>query len=448
MKKAYHFIWIALIALASCKEDDISLFDKPPEERVKEAIAALRADLIAPENGWRVKYQPERDSGYYYVLLKFKDQADQLIIEGDLPYNDGEFFRDTITYRIDSSLGLELIFENYSMFSFLFEQNDATFQAEYEFNYISKTPNGELVFKSKTDPTEVSTIVFEKAAANDINLLGRTLATNLLTLRGDIDNFVSAQKITFVNKDLVLYARLDDFTRTINISAASKKTNVASSATVSYFSPYVLKGDSIVFEEPFSATLLGYNIKFKAIKLNAITDGTINICADPIDIHSFTGRTSNFDDIILETSYDNLTGKQFVIESDFYFMPLVYIFKDGASAKTVIEQDIEGAAEFDMIYDPSSSDYRIGFYLFNANGTATFAYHEFAPVLSGNILQFNLKPDLKFSQGIVPDADPAQIDNYINSITQGDIYVLQISPGVYEFKNPCTGWSFIGINGN
>ena len=70
-------------------------------------------------------------------------------IRSDLGSNDGQFFEQTVTYRIDSSLGLELIIETYSFFSFLFEQADATFLAEYEFNFVNKTPDEALVLIAK-----------------------------------------------------------------------------------------------------------------------------------------------------------------------------------------------------------------------------------------------------------------------------------------------------------
>src|SRR5690606_3310169 len=108
----------------------------------------LKSDLIA--NPWKMKYTPDETAGSFWVLLNFNDD-NTVTIKSDLGANDGEFFEQTLTYRIDSSLGLELIFETYSFFSFLFELDQATFPAEYEFNYVNKTPDNALVFLSKSD---------------------------------------------------------------------------------------------------------------------------------------------------------------------------------------------------------------------------------------------------------------------------------------------------------
>src|SRR5690606_30616230 len=135
MRPLAYIVLFTAIILASCGDDD-ELFDTPADARAAEAIAQLRQELTAPENGWLIEYRPEQSSGMYYVLLRFRDNG-QVIVQSDLGTENGRYFRDTITWRVDSSLGLELIFENYSIFSYLFEQEQATFGAEYEFNYVN-----------------------------------------------------------------------------------------------------------------------------------------------------------------------------------------------------------------------------------------------------------------------------------------------------------------------
>ena len=91
MKKGIYILWIFVLALVSCKDDDIAKFDKPADERVAEAIDALKQDLVAPSAGWKIKYRPEAESGSFYVLLKFNDD-NTVNIKTDLGSNDGEFF--------------------------------------------------------------------------------------------------------------------------------------------------------------------------------------------------------------------------------------------------------------------------------------------------------------------------------------------------------------------
>src|SRR5690606_6989705 len=130
------------------------------DERVAEAKAALKQDLTA--NPWKLKYKPEQGAGSFWMLLEFNDN-DQVTIKSDLGSNEGKYYEQTISYRIDSSLGLELILETYSVFSFLFEQDQATFLAEYEFHYVNKTPDNALVFRSKTDVGNPTILLFQQA---------------------------------------------------------------------------------------------------------------------------------------------------------------------------------------------------------------------------------------------------------------------------------------------
>src|SRR5436190_5106916 len=141
MKTIYIAFLAAVVIFASCKPKTEELFEKSSDQRAAEAKEQLKNDLIAPANGWRLRYQPEDESGSYWVLLKFNED-NTLILESDLGQRDGEFFRDTLTYRVDNSLGLEVIFESYCFFSYLFDRDQATFLAEYEFIYASKTPDG------------------------------------------------------------------------------------------------------------------------------------------------------------------------------------------------------------------------------------------------------------------------------------------------------------------
>ena len=55
MKKIIYTLFILIVALTSCtNQDDISLFDKSADQRMAEAIAALKSDLVSPSNGRRL----------------------------------------------------------------------------------------------------------------------------------------------------------------------------------------------------------------------------------------------------------------------------------------------------------------------------------------------------------------------------------------------------------
>ncbi|HEU5145347.1 MAG TPA: DUF4302 domain-containing protein, partial [Chryseosolibacter sp.] len=363
------------------------------------------------------------------------------------------YFEDTISYRVDNSLGLELILENYSFFAFLFEQDQATFGAEYEFNYVNKTPDNALVFQSKTDLSTPDVILFEEASADDVNLLGVSLARNLNTLSGDLDKFTSSLKLTYTNKDLALYISLDELRRTITVTSASLKSNTNSTQNVGFTTPYIIQGDSIVFDVPLQTTILGNAVTIRSLKLDAIGESTLSVCATPITIHNFSGKTSAGELITLETSLVDVSGKNFAQVSDFYFSPLIYIFDNGTSMSEQIQVDVTGAIEMHMYYgyDIGGGEllYGIGFVIENLDGTITFALREFTPVLEDNRLTFNFADTITLFGDQTPDANIENVNIYLNALAEGNnTYVFQLNQDLYEFHNPCTGWSFVFINAN
>src|SRR5688572_11631426 len=447
MKKWIYIFGFAIITLTSCKDDEIAVFEKTADERVAEAIATLKQDLVSPANGWRLKYRPEDESGSFYVLMDFNED-NTVNIRSDLGSNDGQFFEQTVTYRIDSSLGLELIIETYSFFSFLFEQADATFLAEYEFNFVNKTPDEALVFNSKTDPGTATILLFEQASANDAALLGTQLSTNLNVMSEDLKMIASSLKLTYQNRDISLFLVLDTFRRILTINSASRNTNPLITQTVTFTTPYILKGDSIVLDDKFSSTVLNNNISIKSIKLSTLTEGTLTACANPIVVHSLVGVTSANDPVTLETTLRDPTGASFAQVGDFYVSPNNFIFNNGEDASLQIQQDITGAVAMQLYYEfdigSGTPFYGIGFLIQNVNGTTTFALRQFTPTLVANRLIFDFAPDISVFGETNTDANIENVNIYLDAMTEGDnTYVFKVTDGVYEFFNPCTGWSFV-----
>ena len=452
MKKVFYILVLLLGVLGACNDDDINVFEKTADERAAEAIASLKQDLVSAPDGWLVRYKPQEGAGSYYVLMSFNED-DKVYIKTDLGAENGEYLQDTISYRIDNSMGLELILENYSFFSFLFEQDQATFGAEYEFDFVNKTSDDALVFRSKTDFGTPDIILFEEASPGDETLLGVTLAENLNILSDDLDKFTSSLRLTYNSRDLILYISLDELRRTITITSASRKTNTASTQSINFSTGYLVEGGSIILENAFQETVLGSAISIESLQLSTIGDASINVCADPIPVHTYAGTTSAGDAVILETSLLDVSGKTFAQRSDFYFSPLGYIFDNGVSAGERITQDIAGAIEMHMYYgyDIGGGEllYGIGFVIQNLDGSVTFALREFTPVLNDNNLVFNFASEISLFGDPNPDANINNVNIYLDALANGDdTYVFQLNENLYEFYNPCTGWSFVFANAN
>ena len=183
-----------------------------------------------------------------------------------------------------------------------------------------------------------------------------------------------------------------------------------------------------------------------------MTDGEINVCADPIPIHGYTAVTSANDATILETSLLDASGAAFATLSDFYFCPNGNIVDNGVFVGGQVEEDIKGAQAMQLYYNYDLSGtpfYAIGFYIQNTNGTVTFALREFTPVLTDNNLVFNFTSDIQLFGSAETEANIDNINIYLNALTDGGTtYVFKYADDVYEFFNPCTGWSFVFINAN
>src|SRR3954462_12513721 len=105
MKKGFYTFIILIIVFSGCRDNNINVFDKTADQRAAEAIANLKSELIAPADGWRMKYTPESGSGSYYVLMNF-NADNTLTLRTDLSADSGAYQQQTLTYRIDNSLGL------------------------------------------------------------------------------------------------------------------------------------------------------------------------------------------------------------------------------------------------------------------------------------------------------------------------------------------------------
>jgi hypothetical protein len=445
MRKLFWSI-LLITLIASCKDDDVNVFDKTADERAAEAISDLKDKLTSPQNGWLVKYTPaESDAGAFYVVMKFNED-NTVNIKSDLSVDNGKYFNQTITYRIDNSLGLELVLESYSFFSYLYELDQATFPAEYEFIYNEETGDGDLIFTSKSDITiPKTTLVFSEADANSENLLGTALATNLSNMSEELEKFTSSLSLTYQNKDLILYLSLDEARRILTITSASKVSNINSTATIGHTTPYLLSGDSIVLEDPLTRTVLGISLSISSLRFTSTFSGAITECASPIPITGLTGKTSQNDDVKLQTSLTDAGGRSFT-QSPFYVSPNYYIFNNGESAEQQILDDITGALAMQLYYDYGGF-YAIGFIIVNADGTNTFALREFTPVLNGNNLIFQFQDGISIFGNPTTDANVNNINIYLDQLTAGDkTFVFQIQSGVFEFYNPCTKWSFVFLD--
>src|SRR5690606_7298606 len=225
------------------------------------------------------------------------------------------------------------------------------------------------------------------ASEQDESLLARTVSANLNTLEGDLKKFTTSLKLTYENRDVVLFMGLDNLRRIVTIKSASRKTNPNASLNVDFSTPYILKGDSLVFDQTYSGTMFGTSVSIKGIKFGSLSDGTIEVCPAPIAVHTYTGVTSSNDAVRIESSLSDAAGRTFA-QKDFYYAQLPNIFENGIRSGTRISQDVPGALAMQLYYNYSLGGNNvlngIGFIIQNSDGTITFALKQFTPTLVEN----------------------------------------------------------------
>ena len=435
-----------MLTTACNENEDNLIFEKTADERVAEATAELKQRLVAPPNGWIVRYQPIPESGVYNVLLNFSEDGN-VRIRTDFGANDNEFYDQNITYRIDNSLGLELIFENYSFFSFLFEQNAATLEAEYEFNYVNETPEGALVFSSKSDLSSLTILAFEQAQENAESLLGRALNANLETLSASLGVISPVYRLNYANRDLSLYLSFNSFLRTVSFTYATPLSGEGGQA-IDFSTGYTVQGNSILLGESLAGNFQGNEVNIPSITFSQLADAAdIEACAQTIDIQQYQGNIgeSNETVTLLPTLFDP-AGAAFRSNAGTYLANPGDIYDNGESVGRRVTQDIEGMIglvlyNFDREQDPFVA---LGFGIIS-NDELVVPARNFAPTYTDNQVEFNLETEYDIVIGDTTAVlDTIPMNSYINNLVEGgNTRILQSGPGIYEFYNPCTGWSAI-----
>ncbi len=366
---------ILILALFGCTGDDSP---KLPsfEERVSTAINGLRADLIAPGQGWRLEYKPTPESGVFFMLLEFTEK--EVRIQSDVVANDGFLFDQTIPYRLDNAHGLELIFETYCVFSFLFEQDRATFGAEFEFIYKEKKGEN-LIFESKTDITNPTILEFEPANSGDENLFSREIAANLTAFSTVSPQALvpepPRQQVVLEDRNISVFWSLDNQKRNIVSEFAGEGTTIAEIITnggvlLNHSSGYALLDGFLVLQEPLLFSLAGQNITLERIALQDFSMTGPSFCpTGPDNGPKYQGTSPGIGDVTMLGTLLSTSGQGF--QSNVYTVNIQFVIDgDGNSLSQVgiIAEHFPDATGFVFFYgvdllDPNIPIYSVGLIL-------------------------------------------------------------------------------------
>lgn len=461
LKKQILYVLSLSLLLYGCEDSEPEL--PSVEERKSEAIEDLRDELTSPPSGWKVNYQPTSESGTFFMILNF-DEDGTVSIQSDVAANEGEFFEQTIPYRIDAKLGLELIFETFGVFHYLFELDQARFGAEFEFLY-QKEEQGNLYFESKSDVNDKTIVVFEPASNSDVNVLSREIVGNFSQFSGQSPRLFGGQsptlKIYLEDKNITLFWWIDLVRRTIFADVAGEGQTFeeimsnGSLVEIGAFSGYKFSGEKLVLDNPVSVTVNGEKITVSEINLSDFSVTGAPLCdTSQENTPVYKGSIAGLGQVTISKSLFNSGGSGFTPqEQNLYSVNIPFIFDDSLRSlaeEGSIAEKLPNAVAFIMTYGFVSDTIpanAIGFLLENEDETTDFYLRSFeATSTIGNKIEINLLDE--FYHTGTPEAGQEQsLREITDEIFEGGAvyaYFLDVQGlTVFQFYNPCNGYEFV-----
>ncbi|HEV8084141.1 MAG TPA: DUF4302 domain-containing protein [Chitinophagaceae bacterium] len=146
MRKVLIAVLIISAFLSSCKKEDKSAFDKSPDERLNETLAAYQTQLSGAQNGWKALIQVDSGKGATYSFyFKFND-ANRVVMLSDFDSLSAVTPKES-SYRLKALQQPSLVFDTYSYLHVLSDPdprvNGQNFGAgllsDFEFYFDSST---------------------------------------------------------------------------------------------------------------------------------------------------------------------------------------------------------------------------------------------------------------------------------------------------------------------
>ncbi|XOV92481.1 MAG: DUF4302 domain-containing protein [Bacteroidota bacterium] len=449
---------LPLMLFISCIQNDAEI--DSVEKRVQAAIDGLMEELNGLTTGWKVVYQPTERSGGFLMLLDF-DENGQVRVRTDVAANDGEFFDHTMSYRVDNSLQLELIFETYGIFHYLFELDQTTFGAEFEFYFEEKDEDGNLIFTSKTDGGNNPTIfTLTPASPTDQALLATSISTNLDKFKDLTPQIFGAeppiQQVYLNGSNISFFWSINLDKRIVDVDFAGVGNTFeeiygnGTGVSLNFSSGYSFSGDQLILQEPLTMSVNGSDVTITSLSFTTFDEsGGGSLCpvsSDVTPIYSGTA-TGNGNFTASQTLFDR-SGETFTAnDQGLYAVNIPFIFNDSLqslSDEGVIKEQIPNAVAFIMTYGFNSTTipaYSIGF-ITEDNDSTDIILREFEPTTSiGNQVNIVFKDDYYQSDGIMTSQDSASMVAVTETIfSGGQVYAFDYpiqGLQIYRLFNPC-----------
>ncbi|MEP1096256.1 MAG: DUF4302 domain-containing protein [Cyclobacteriaceae bacterium] len=454
MMKKWTIVTLFSILLISCAVDNDAKLPSV-EERANDAINDLIDDLTAPQNGWVLSYRPTSQTGIFFILLDFNEDG-TVRIQSDVTANNGEFRDQVNSYRIDSSQGLELIIESYGVFHYLFELEQNSFGAEFEFILVEEEGNN-LIFRSKSDQgSDVTILTFEEAgptASSSITEEALGFLKQGIFHQDNLGNTGSMGHFNFhipannhtISVTLNLDRRVIKF---LGIAEGLDMPSVVAANSISNLNREIrfsLSNESIVLDQAVQINFGGSSYQIDQIPIGNFSTSQESFCTGQQETIVNLSGSGDLGTFNAQSSLFQVSNEFQPSPDDVYGVNYVFIFDEADnSISDQLEAVFPDVVAFQWYYnfeiDADSILNAVGFVTVDEFNNAEFYLRGFDVVQTGNNLQmtFNGK-DLITNDS--PTAEQlAGLDQLTDQIfSGGEVYVMEIlnQGGLFEFYNPC-----------
>ncbi|MEO9868875.1 DUF4302 domain-containing protein [Ekhidna sp.] len=457
MSKVLVILFFVCLILGCNNFDDENLpsFD----DRTRVAIDDLRQELVSVSNGWRLDYSPSSETGTFVVFLNFMEDG-TVRIQSDISAQNGELQDQIVSYRIDSSQGLELIFETYSIFHFLFELQRATFGGEFEFVFSQKSEDN-LIFRSKTDNIfgEVTIATLTPAGANEDNLISTAIENSLRQGIFQTENLAGISSFSTFN----IYMPADDITisTTFDINGRRMKFHGAASGrtmtdiisrnenvNIDRLIGYRYENETIILDSEVSVSVGGTSYSISQIPVGGSSALSEEFCAgQTYDLVRYTSSsTPNLGDIEITSSLFQ-TQSNFRSGTDVFFSIDFPLFVYNESDEILTEQiqsifpdvaALQWYYGFELAEDSLLN--AVGFVTLDETNNAKFYLRGFDYTQNGNHISLTFNGENFITDDEVTEQQIAGLEALTDEIfAGGEVFILEALPieGLFEYYNPC-----------
>ena len=163
--KKYSIYFLMILFIFSCKRENDRVFDKSPDERLNEAIAAYQAQLSSAQNGWKGLLKTDGGRGSTHSFFFKFNNANRVVMLSDFDSLSAVTMKES-SYRLKGLQLPSLIFDTYSYLHVLSDPDEsvnggtrgAGLLSDFEF-YFDYGSSADTIFLTGTINSSKLTLV-------------------------------------------------------------------------------------------------------------------------------------------------------------------------------------------------------------------------------------------------------------------------------------------------